>query len=62
MRSYKSAVSYLTRQAGFDFGWQGRFWDHIIRDEAELNRIRDYIRANPANWENDRNNEEGLWM
>jgi putative transposase len=27
--------------------WQRDFWDHVIRDEADLLRIRAYIRANP---------------
>jgi REP element-mobilizing transposase RayT len=62
VRSFKSAVSKMAHNAGHEFGWQERFWDHIIRDETELNRIRNYIRANPSNWENDRNNDDGLWM
>ena len=62
VRSFKSAVSKLAHKAGHEFGWQERFWDHIIRDEKELNRIRNYIHANPSNWENDRNNDDGLWM
>lgn len=28
--------------------WQYRFWDHIIRDEADLNRHVDYIHYNPV--------------
>ncbi len=35
--------------------WQPRFHDHIIRDNKELFAIRQYIKNNPANWENDRN-------
>ena len=62
VRSFKSAVTKLAHKAGHEFGWQERFWDHIIRNEAELNRIRNYIRANPSNWENDKNNDDGLWM
>ena len=62
VRSFKSAVTKLAHNAGHEFGWQERFWDHIIRNEAELNRIRNYIRANPSNWENDKNNDDGLWM
>ena len=40
--------------------WQRRFWEHTIRDEADLNTHRDYIHYNPvrhglsdspANWE-----------
>jgi REP element-mobilizing transposase RayT len=30
--------------------WQRNFWEHIVRDVAELDRIRDYIRQNPTNW------------
>lgn len=36
--------------------WQTRFHDRIIRDENELNRIREYIQNNPRNWKEDRNN------
>ena len=28
--------------------WQNRFWDHIIRDEDDMNRHIDYIRYNPV--------------
>ena len=28
--------------------WQKRFWDHIIRDEGDLNRHIDYIHFNPV--------------
>lgn len=33
--------------------WQRSFYDHIIRDDADLDRIRTYIANNPANWHND---------
>ncbi|WP_208598977.1 transposase [Desulfonatronum thioautotrophicum] len=33
--------------------WQRNYWEHIIRDESELNRIREYIGNNPAQWEMD---------
>jgi len=28
--------------------WQSRFWDHIIRDENDLNKHFDYIHWNPV--------------
>ncbi|WP_320053300.1 transposase [uncultured Acetobacteroides sp.] len=31
--------------------WQTRFYDRIIRDEPELQQIRQYIHDNPAKWE-----------
>ncbi len=36
--------------------WQRSFYDHVIRDEASLNRIREYISTNPLRWDLDREN------
>jgi putative transposase len=36
--------------------WQRDFYDHIGRNEIDVNRIRHYIRDNPANWEIDEEN------
>jgi REP element-mobilizing transposase RayT len=33
--------------------WQRNYWEHIIRNENELNHIRNYIRHNPQKWEMD---------
>ena len=40
--------------------WQTRFHDHIIRNDAEYQRIYNYIETNIENWEKDKflNNEE----
>lgn len=43
-----------------DFAWQPRFYDHIIRDENSLQRIRAYIINNPAQWEEDRHHPHNL--
>ncbi|NJM68592.1 MAG: transposase, partial [Acaryochloris sp. RU_4_1] len=51
------------RQNGFDdFGWQPRFYEHIIRPDGSLDRIRRYIHNNPAKWSADRDNPAGLRM
>jgi REP element-mobilizing transposase RayT len=34
--------------------WQRNYWEHIIRNESELNSIRLYIQINPAQWELDK--------
>jgi len=34
--------------------WQRNYYEHIIRDEADLARIRRYITNNPARWAEDR--------
>jgi putative transposase len=36
--------------------WQRNYYEHIIRNEKELNRIRQYIIDNPANWVKDEEN------
>jgi putative transposase len=36
--------------------WQRNYYEHIIRDEEELNRIRQYITDNPARWDDDPEN------
>ena len=36
--------------------WQRNYYEHIIRDQASLNRIREYIQNNPAQWTLDREN------
>lgn len=37
------------------FRWQRSYYDHVIRNERSLERIREYILLNPENWERDRN-------
>ena len=33
--------------------WQHNYYEHIIRNESELQTISDYIETNPARWEED---------
>ena len=37
--------------------WQRNYFEHIIRDEKDLERIRLYIVQNPENWETDKYNK-----
>jgi len=54
IRGFKGAVTKRVHTIGFDhFQWQPRFYDHIIRNEADLRRIRTYIQNNPLKWELD---------
>ncbi|MBD2516750.1 transposase [Nostoc sp. FACHB-973] len=63
VRSYKSAVTRWCRKNGFeDFAWQERFYEHIIRADGSLDRIREYIINNPTKWDKDKNNCTNLWM
>jgi len=38
--------------------WQRNYFEHIVRNEDELNRIREYITNNPMKWELDRENPD----
>jgi len=35
--------------------WQRNYYEHIIRSETELNKIREYTINNPLKWETDEN-------
>jgi len=52
IRGFKSAVTMYALDHNIVFGWQTRFYDHIIRDYDGYQRIANYIQNNPDNWEN----------
>ena len=59
IRSYKSAVSYrINLMRGTDGVpvWQRNYYEHIIRDEKDLQSKTDYIEANPLLWDEDDEN------
>jgi putative transposase len=59
VRTFKAAVTTWARNNGCEaFEWQGRFYDHIIRNEADLHRIRTYIANNPVRWACDQENPD----
>ncbi len=51
---YKSAVTKHAHRLGYEFAWQPRFHDHIIRDDESYNRIAKYVINNPQNWQDDK--------
>ena len=61
IRGFKGAV---TKQAnkirGVMYGsiWQSRFYDRIIRNRAELQKVRTYIKNNIAKWQLDIENKK----
>jgi REP element-mobilizing transposase RayT len=40
--------------------WQRNYYEHIIRNEADLHRIREYIANNPLRWAIDKENPENI--
>jgi hypothetical protein len=49
-------TKWLHTHANVHDVWQRNYYEHIIRNDDSLNRIREYIVGNPAQWESDREN------
>ncbi len=47
--------SFTTHQHG-GMLWQRNYFEHIVRDDHDLGRIREYIDSNPTRWTMDREN------
>jgi putative transposase len=63
VRAYKSAVTYAVNAAENQRGavlWQRNYYEHIIRNDRELNNIRWYIVNNPLHWQLDRDNARNI--
>ncbi len=56
IRSYKSAVTKHAHRLGFEFEWQSRFYDYVIRGIKSYENISKYIIYNPVNWDSDEYN------
>ncbi|MBI4834333.1 MAG: transposase [Planctomycetes bacterium] len=50
-------INRIRNTPGFPL-WQRNYYEHIIRNENELTRIREYIINNPLKWHFDRENPE----
>ena len=40
--------------------FQRSFYDHVVRNAEDALRIRQYIRENPAKWQEDRFYQKGM--
>jgi REP element-mobilizing transposase RayT len=40
--------------------WQRNYYEHIIRSEEEMNRVREYIMGNPLKWAEDKDNPANI--
>ena len=57
VRGFKTGVTKRVRKnMDVHHVWQRNYYDHVIRNEADLQRIRQYIADNPARWAEDREN------
>ena len=63
VRTFKAASTRLIRSTGnLNFAWQRNYYEHVIRDDNSLNRIRQYILDNPARWDTDRENPQAVTL
>ncbi|HLE23939.1 MAG TPA: transposase [Anaerolineales bacterium] len=59
MQSFKSAATRavnMTQGTQGEHLWQRGYYEHVIRDEEDLNRLRRYIEENPQRWGLDEEN------
>ena len=60
-RSYKATSTRMNRATvNADFAWQRNYYEHIIRDDEPLHRIRQYIQDNPSRWDFDHENPAAI--
>ena len=52
VNQFKRVCTINIRETYPSFAWQPRYYDHIIRNEEDLNRIRTYIINNPMDEKN----------
>jgi putative transposase len=57
IRAYKAFVTKKGKTEGYESKiWQRNYFEHIIRNQEDHNRIREYIQNNPLQWELDEEN------
>ncbi len=60
--AFKTTSTKLIHQLGYPhFAWQRNYYEHIIRNEEELTRLREYIRMNPLKWQFDKENPDHVF-
>ena len=52
-RVVQQMKGYASKQAGMAL-WQPRYYDHVVRNREEYDRILTYILTNPAKWTEDK--------
>ena len=56
VRGFKLGVTKISREYGFTYNvWQRNYHERILNNERALENFRNYIIANPRQWEFDRN-------
>ena len=57
VRGFKIGVSkWLRQNSTIHKVWQRNYYEHVVRNENEMNLVREYICNNPLKWQLDREN------
>ena len=59
MQNFQSVTTRKINQIRCSLGnkfWQRNYYEHVIRNEKELNALREYIVNNPLKWDLDKDN------
>jgi len=60
--SYKSAVTRTINRLRPGAGaklWQHNYYEHVVRNDFGLDRVREYVQMNPERWARDAENPDG---
>jgi REP element-mobilizing transposase RayT len=63
VRAFKARGTHAINQTRNSPGhpvWQRNYYEHIIRSEEEMNRVREYIMGNPLKWAEDKDNPANI--
>ncbi len=56
---YRQGVKRDGQLRSSDRLWQRNYYEQVIRDDDDLDRVREYIAGNPASWDDDEYNPNG---
>src|SRR3972149_5315710 len=63
IRSFKSAVTKrinILRETAGGRGWQGVYFEHVVRSRADMESLRKYISENSLRWSLDKNEDQSM--
>jgi len=62
LSGFKASCTYSINELRSSSGrlWQRNYYEHVIRNENALTAIREYIEANPSQWQGDSENPDAI--
>jgi REP element-mobilizing transposase RayT len=63
VRAFKAQCTHAINQIRNTPGhpvWQRNYYEHVVRNDDGMKRVREYVISNPAKWDNDENNPTNI--